>query len=160
MSRLPRRWLMLSSVAIVLAVLVTSRGVSGQAGKAPPQAPPKPAPKALPAAPAAAPAGPVIVMETVRGTIEFETFPQEAPKTVQHVLALVQRNFYNGLRFHRVEPNFVIQIGDPATRDMTKRVIWGRGNSGSQIGVGEFSKKRSMRYRRARRRTWVWSTTG
>ena len=66
-------------------------------------------------------AGPVVVIETSKGTIEFETYPNEAPKTVAHILALVKRNFYNGLRVHRVVPKFVIQFGDPLTRDMTKK---------------------------------------
>lgn len=90
-------------------------------------------------------AGPVVVLETSKGTIEFETYPNEAPKTVAQILALVKRNFYNGIRVHRVEPNFVIQFGDPQTRDMTKREIWGRGpgaGSGKPIGVGEPHKNR------------------
>ncbi len=56
-----------------------------------------------------------------RGTFEIETYPNEAPKSVEHILALVKRNFYNGLRVHRVVPGFVVQFGDPQTRDMTKR---------------------------------------
>lgn len=107
---------------------------------------------ALAAAPAAAQAGktspgagPVIVFETAKGTIEVETYPNEAPKTVAHILALVKRNFYNGQRVHRVAPNFVIQFGDPQTRDMTKRDMWGRGpgaGSGKPIGVAEIHKNR------------------
>jgi hypothetical protein len=58
-------------------------------------------------------AGPVLVIETTKGTIQVETYPGEAPKTVEHVLALARRNFYNGIRVHRVEPNFVVQFGDP-----------------------------------------------
>jgi peptidyl-prolyl cis-trans isomerase B (cyclophilin B) len=91
-------------------------------------------------------AGPVIVMETSKGTIEFETYPDEAPKTVAHILALVKRGFYNGQRFHRVVPNFVIQVGDPLSRDMSKESLWGnhpRANSGKPIGVAEFSKRRT-----------------
>jgi cyclophilin family peptidyl-prolyl cis-trans isomerase len=91
-------------------------------------------------------AGPVIVFETVKGTFEVETYPTEAPKTVEHILALVKRNFYNGQRVHRVVPGFVIQFGDPQTRDMTKKEQWGRGfaaGSGKPIGVAEFSKKRT-----------------
>src|SRR5690606_36676867 len=57
-------------------------------------------------------AGPVIVLETVKGTIEFETYPDEAPKTVARIVELVKKNFYNGQRFHRAEPKFVVQIGD------------------------------------------------
>lgn len=91
-------------------------------------------------------AGPVLVIETAKGTIEFETYPEDAPKTVAHVLNLVRRNFYNGQRIHRVEPNFIIQMGDPQTRDMTKRDLWGRGSasgSGKPVGVAEISKKRT-----------------
>lgn len=86
-------------------------------------------------------AGPVIVFETVKGNIEIETYPAEAPKSVAHILALVKRNFYNGLRIHRVEPGFVVQFGDPQTRDMTKRDLWGTRGSGTEIGVAEISPK-------------------
>jgi cyclophilin family peptidyl-prolyl cis-trans isomerase len=77
-------------------------------------------------------AGPVLVVETVKGTFEIETYPNEAPKTVEHVLALVKRNFYN-----------VVQFGDPQTRDMTKRPDWGTRDSGDPIGALEVSKKRT-----------------
>ena len=87
-------------------------------------------------------AGPIIVLETAKGVIEIETYPEEAPKTVAHIVALVKRGFYNGLRFHRAEPSFVIQIGDPQTRDMTKQAWWGTGSSGKPIGVAEITKKR------------------
>lgn len=96
-------------------------------------------PAAKPAAPAPA-AGPVLVFETEKGTIEIETYPKEAPKTVAHIVALVNKRFYNGQRVHRVVPNFVIQLGDPQSRDMTKRDRWGTGGSGTPIGVAEFSK--------------------
>ena len=86
-------------------------------------------------------AGPTIVLETAKGTIELETYPEEAPKTVARVLALVKKGFYNGLRFHRAEPN-LIQIGDPATRDRTREAWWGRGGSGTPIGVAEITRKR------------------
>ncbi|MEQ1757767.1 MAG: peptidylprolyl isomerase [Vicinamibacterales bacterium] len=88
-------------------------------------------------------AGPVLVIETVKGTIEIETYPQEAPKTVEHILALANRRFYNGLRVHRVVKGFVVQFGDPQTRDMSKRDRWGTQGSGKAIGVGEFSPKRT-----------------
>lgn len=87
-------------------------------------------------------AGPIIVLETVKGTIEFETYPEEAPKTVARVIELVKKNFYNGLRFHRAEPNFVIQIGDPVTRDVSRQASWGRQSSGKPIGVAEITRKR------------------
>ena len=87
-------------------------------------------------------AGPIVVLETAKGTIEFETYPEEAPKTVARVLELVKKGFYNGLRFHRAEPNFVVQVGDPLTRDVSREANWGSGGSGKPIGVSETTKKR------------------
>jgi cyclophilin family peptidyl-prolyl cis-trans isomerase len=86
-------------------------------------------------------AGPIIVLETAKGTIEFETYPEEAPKTVARIVELVKKGFYNGQRFHR-EDDLAIQIGDPTTRDMTKVDSWGRFGSGSPIGVAEITRKR------------------
>jgi peptidyl-prolyl cis-trans isomerase B (cyclophilin B) len=106
---------------------------------------PKPA-AASPRAKTSPGAGPVIVVETSRGVIEFETYPEDAPKTVDHIVALAQRRFYNGQRVHRVEPNFLVQLGDPQTRDYTKRDLWGRGSgagSGKPIGAAEISKRRT-----------------
>ena len=86
------------------------------------------------------PAGPILVFETEKGTFEIETWPSVAPKTVAHIVGLVEKRFYNGLRVHRVVRNFVVQLGDPQTRDMTKKDAWGSGGSGKPIGVAEFSK--------------------
>jgi cyclophilin family peptidyl-prolyl cis-trans isomerase len=98
------------------------------------------------AAQPAAGAGPIIVFETAaKGAFEIETYPNEAPKTVEHILALVRRNFYNGQRVHRVVPGFVVQWGDPNTRDYTKRDVWGSGGSGTAIGVAEMNPKRTHR---------------
>ena len=91
----------------------------------------------------AAPAGPVIVVETSRGVFEFETYPAEAPKTVARIVELVKQRFYTGQRIHRVVPGFVIQWGDPQTRDMTKQASWGNGGSGTTVGVAEISKTRT-----------------
>ena len=88
---------------------------------------------------------PVIIVETSRGTFAIETFPDEAPKSVAHVLALVRRGFYDGQRVHRAVPGFAIQWGDPQTRDTAKEASWGRGaaaSSGEPIGAAELSKKR------------------
>ena len=87
-------------------------------------------------------AGSIVVLETAKGTIEFETYPEEAPKTVARVIELVKKNFYNGQRFHRAEPNFVIQVGDPVSRDMSRQEWWGRQGSGNPIGVAEITRKR------------------
>jgi cyclophilin family peptidyl-prolyl cis-trans isomerase len=87
-------------------------------------------------------AGPLVVVETAKGSFTFETYPNEAPKSVEHVLALVKRNFYNGHRVHRQVPGFVVQFGDPFSRDMSKKDLWGTGGSFNIVGVGEPSPKR------------------
>ena len=86
---------------------------------------------------------PVVVFETSKGSFEMEMYPNEAPKSVEHILTLVRRNFYNGLRVHRFVPGFVVQFGDPQTRDMTRKALWGGGGSGRAIGVAEISPKRT-----------------
>jgi cyclophilin family peptidyl-prolyl cis-trans isomerase len=91
-------------------------------------------------------ATPVVVVETSKGTFAFETYPAEAPKTVAHILDLVRSGFYDGLRFHRVVPGFVVQWGDPRSRDLTRQAEWGRGDgasSGTPVGVAEITKKRT-----------------
>jgi peptidyl-prolyl cis-trans isomerase B (cyclophilin B) len=59
----------------------------------------------------------VAVLETPRGTIVFEFFPADAPNHVASFIELAERGFYDGTTFHRVEPGFVIQGGDPYSRD-------------------------------------------
>jgi len=84
---------------------------------------------------------PVLVLETAKGVIEIRLFRSEAPKSVDHVLALIKRSFYRGQRFHRVE-TALVQAGDPQSRDMSREAYWGNGNSGSPIGVFERIKTR------------------
>jgi cyclophilin family peptidyl-prolyl cis-trans isomerase len=135
--------------AVVLAATVLFLATPTAARQKPKPAASKPTPAAGRSAPAAQAvptpgAGPTIVVETSRGTFEFETYPDDAPKSVEHVVGLAKRGFYNGLRVHRVVPGFIMQFGDPQTRDMTKREWWGRGDfagSGKALGVAEISKK-------------------
>lgn len=90
-------------------------------------------------------AGPVIVVETSKGVFSFETFPEEAPVTVAHVVGLVRQGFYDGQRVHRVIPGFVAQFGDPQTRELDRRELWGIGAgaaSGRPVGVVEMNRKR------------------
>jgi peptidyl-prolyl cis-trans isomerase B (cyclophilin B) len=56
---------------------------------------------------------PVVTMTTTKGVIKIKLYPEEAPKTVANFIKLIDKGFYNGLTFHRVEPGFVIQGGDP-----------------------------------------------
>ena len=89
-------------------------------------------------------AAPIIVVETSKGSFEFETYPAEAPKTVAHVVALVKRGFYDGQRIHRALPGFLVQWGDPRSRDTAREDDWGRGpdaSSATAIGVPEISRK-------------------
>jgi peptidyl-prolyl cis-trans isomerase B (cyclophilin B) len=53
------------------------------------------------------------IMETEKGTIHLELFDQDAPNTVQNFTDLANKGFYDGLTFHRVIPNFMIQGGCP-----------------------------------------------
>jgi cyclophilin family peptidyl-prolyl cis-trans isomerase len=64
-------------------------------------------------APALGGTNPRILVETDRGTIEIELLAAEAPLTVAAILDLVERRYFDGTRWHRVVPNFVVQDGDP-----------------------------------------------
>ncbi len=88
---------------------------------------------------------PVIVVETSKGSFSIETFPDDAPLTVAHIVALVKSGFYDGQRVHRALPGFLTQFGDPQTRDPGQRELWGKGAaaaSGKAIGAAEITAKR------------------
>jgi len=70
------------------------------------------------------------ILQTERGTIIIEMFSSVAPKTVQRITELANSGFYDGIVFHRVVENFVIQAGDPSGS--------GEGGSGKNISA-EFS---------------------
>src|SRR5262245_24776452 len=55
----------------------------------------------------------IVVFETTKGRIAAELYEDNAPKTSGNFIDLVERGFYDGLKFHRYEPGFVIQGGDP-----------------------------------------------
>jgi cyclophilin family peptidyl-prolyl cis-trans isomerase len=56
---------------------------------------------------------PIVIIETDKGNIKIELFTADAPKTVENFLGLVKKGYYNGITFHRVIPDFMIQGGDP-----------------------------------------------
>ncbi len=90
-------------------------------------------------------AAPLIVVETTKGAFAFVTFPEDAPLTVSHIVGLVKSGFYDGQRIHRAIPRFLVQFGDPQTRDTGMRDLWGKGDaasSGHPIGFSEVSKRR------------------
>ena len=90
------------------------------------------------------PGAPRISFETSAGSFTVATFPADAPLTVAHIVKLAKEGFYDGLRVHRAVPGFVVQFGDPQTRDESKRALWGRGagaSSGTPIGAAEIVQK-------------------
>lgn len=68
------------------------------------------------------------------GAIEVELYPQDAPKTVANFVSLANSGFYDDLVWHRIVPGFVIQVGDPSTKDGGgNRTTWGQGTSGTSV---------------------------
>lgn len=68
----------------------------------------------------------IVVMTTNKGVIKFRLFPQAAPKAVENFKTHVKNGFYNGIIFHRVIENFMIQGGDPTGTGMGGESIWGK----------------------------------
>jgi cyclophilin family peptidyl-prolyl cis-trans isomerase len=84
------------------------------------------------------------IITTKFGDIEVELYSDSAPNTVENFKALTKKGFYDGLIFHRIVPGFVIQGGDPYTRDTTNRRRWGTGGPGWNIKA-EFNKNTHSR---------------
>jgi cyclophilin family peptidyl-prolyl cis-trans isomerase len=72
----------------------------------------------------------VAVMETNKGSVAIELFDDKAPKTVDNFVKLSKEGFYDGVRFHRVIENFMIQGGDPQSKDLSLQSAWGTGGPG------------------------------
>lgn len=118
-----------------------------QAGNTPATASASAAPSAAPSGPLASPA-PVdltvdasglskstVVVTTTKGVIKFKFYSKDAPNTVARLVELIQKGFYNGLTFHRVVPDFVIQGGDPM----------GNGTGGSGVKLkAEFNDRHHL----------------
>lgn len=67
----------------------------------------------------------LVAFETSKGTIKIKLFPEEAPKTVENFLTHVENGYYDGLIFHRVIKDFMLQGGDPTGTGMGGESIWG-----------------------------------
>jgi cyclophilin family peptidyl-prolyl cis-trans isomerase len=72
----------------------------------------------------------VATVVTSKGVIEIELFTDKAAKTVANFEKLAQEGFYNGTRFHRVISGFMIQGGDPLSKDVAQKNMWGTGGPG------------------------------
>ncbi|MDQ7968000.1 peptidylprolyl isomerase, partial [Pseudomonas plecoglossicida] len=69
--------------------------------------------------------GPKAVIKTNRGDITVQLFPEQAPKTVKNFVELAKKGYYDGVIFHRVIPDFMIQGGDPTGTGMGGESIYG-----------------------------------
>lgn len=75
----------------------------------------------------------VAVIKTTEGEMVVEFWPEVAPKTVENFKTLARKGFYDGTAFHRVIKGFMIQGGDPLTKDASKEAMWGTGDPGYKI---------------------------
>jgi peptidyl-prolyl cis-trans isomerase B (cyclophilin B) len=82
----------------------------------------------------------VAVIKTSEGEMVAEFWPDVAPKTVENFKKLAKSGFYDGTAFHRVIKGFMIQGGDPLTKDEDQKARWGTGDPGYKIPA-EFNKK-------------------
>ena len=80
---------------------------------------------ALPQFDLAAVEGPVAVLETTKGTVKIQLFPAQAPKTIENFVGLIEKGYYDGIIFHRVISDFIIQGGDPTGTGMGGESLWG-----------------------------------
>jgi peptidyl-prolyl cis-trans isomerase B (cyclophilin B) len=103
-----------------------------------PQTPANPAPTT------AAPTKEVAVIKTSQGEMVIEFWPEVAPKTVENFKKLAKSGFYDGTLFHRIIKGFMIQGGDPLTKDPAQESAWGMGDPGYKIAA-EFSEKLHVR---------------
>lgn len=87
----------------------------------------------------------IAVIETTKGTIKFELLEEDAPKTTENFRLLADKNYYDGVIFHRVIPNFMIQGGDPLGEGYGGESAWGGKfddeiDKGSDLYAGIYDK--------------------
>ena len=83
------------------------------------------------------------IIKTDFGNIKFSLLPDLAPETVRNFSKLTKSEFYNGTLFHRVIPGFMIQGGDPNTKNSDKS-MWGQGGPGYNLKA-EFNSRSHLR---------------
>ena len=70
------------------------------------------------------------MLQTSKGEIVLDLLEKDAPNTVENFVKLAKSGFYDGTKFHRVIADFMIQGGDPLTKDNTQMMYWGTGGPG------------------------------
>lgn len=68
---------------------------------------------------------PTIILETTQGNIEIELWPDIAPKTCENMVGLIKKGYYDGIVFHRVIKDFMVQGGDPTGTGAGGQSLWG-----------------------------------
>src|SRR6266404_6556522 len=86
----------------------------------------------------------VAVIKTSEGEMVIRFWPDVAPKTVENFKKLASKGFYDGTAFHRVIKDFMIQGGDPLTKDASAESRWGTGDPGHKIKA-EFNDRPHVR---------------
>ena len=86
----------------------------------------------------------VAVIKTTEGEMVVEFWPDVAPKHVENFKKLAKQGFYDGTAFHRIMKGFMIQGGDPNTKDPAKESTYGQGGPGYQINA-EFNSRKHER---------------
>jgi peptidyl-prolyl cis-trans isomerase B (cyclophilin B) len=77
--------------------------------------------------------GPKATIKTKFGDMDIVFFPEKAPKHVENFITLAKSGFYNGTIFHRIIPGFMIQGGDPNTKDLNKPETYGQGGPSQRL---------------------------
>jgi peptidyl-prolyl cis-trans isomerase B (cyclophilin B) len=86
----------------------------------------------------------IAIIKTTEGEMHLEFWDDVAPKTVENFKKLAKSGYYDGTCFHRIIKGFMIQGGDPLTKDATKERMWGTGGPGWQIKA-EFNDRKHTR---------------
>ena len=86
----------------------------------------------------------VAVIKTTAGEMVVELWPDVAPKTVENFKTLAQKAYYDGTAFHRIVKGFMIQGGDPLTKDANQENRWGTGGPGHTVKA-EFNDRSHQR---------------
>src|SRR5450755_1015644 len=86
----------------------------------------------------------IAFIKTTEGDMVVEFWTDAAPKTIENFKTLAKKGFYDGTAFHRIIKGFMIQGGDPLTKDPSKEAMWGTGDPGYKIKA-EFNNRSHQR---------------